>query len=83
MLDRYNEKTREEILNETPGNLFIPKDSLKKVKVSSTMDSSSGGANTDSTVMKIVWTGGKMKLTFRRYLNVRETKRFFRDTFGV
>ncbi|WP_292593169.1 hypothetical protein [Mesotoga sp. UBA5825] len=83
MLDRYNEKTREEILNETPGNLFIPKDSLKKVKVSSTMDSSSGGANTESTVMKIVWTGGKMKLTFRRYLNVRETKRFFRDTFGV
>jgi len=82
LLDRYNEKTREEILNETPGNLFIPKESLRKLKVSSNTDSSQG-TSSDSTVIKIVWIEGKIKLTFRTDLNVKRVRRFFEGTFGL
>jgi hypothetical protein len=82
MLERYNEKTREEIVNETPGNLFIPKEALRKLKVSSNTDSSHGNSF-DSTVIKIVWNEGKIKLTFRKDLNARKVKRFFEETFGL
>jgi hypothetical protein len=83
LLERYGEKSKEEIINETPGNLFIPKASLKKVKISRKTDSSQGSAFSDSTEIKIVWTEGKIKLTFSKILNVKETKRFFKDTFGI
>jgi len=83
LLERYGEKSKEEIINETPGNLFIPKASLKKVKISRKTDSSQGSASSDSTEIKIVWTEGKIKLTFSKILNVKETKRFFKDTFGI
>jgi len=82
LLERYNEKTREEILNETPGNLFIPKEALRKLKVSSNTDSSQGNSF-DSTVIKIVWNEGKIKLTFRKDLNARKVKHFFKETFGL
>ncbi|HDP78398.1 MAG TPA: hypothetical protein ENN47_09505 [Mesotoga infera] len=82
LLERYNEKTREEILNETPGNLFIPKEALRKLKVSSNTDSSQGNSF-DSTVIKIVWNEGKIKLTFRKDLNARKVKHFLKETFGL
>jgi hypothetical protein len=82
LLDRYNEKTKEEILNETPGNLLIPKESLRKIKVSSNTNSSQG-TSSDSTVIKIVWNEGKIKLTFRTDLNERKVKRVFEETFGL
>lgn len=83
LLDRYGEKSMKEILNETPGNIFIPKASLKKVKISRKTDSSRETTVTDGTIIKIVWAEGKMKLTFGKNLNVKETKRFFEDTFGI
>jgi hypothetical protein len=77
--ERYFSMSPEQILNETPGNMIISNNSIKKIRIEMGRIYEEGKSQPNT--LKIVWDGGKLKYAFTQ-ITVKQAKELLTQTLG-
>jgi len=76
---RYFSMTVDQIVQETPGNVFIAEADMKKIRIKTSPIYDDGKKIPNE--LKLVWNGGKKKFSFDQ-ITPKEAKNLLKQTFG-